>query len=492
MKQLSWPNTIRLTLAIQYSSELILLFQRNALPAIEYLNITIENTHTTSFSSVNTPLSKRQLSQASLRETATHLRFLLLRYISLSEFIALIGSVNMPALEELTLVDMYDDTLDRISQFQELCSSPKFFALKNLHFSLYFPQEIEHTWKMSSFNYNHQWPFHNISSYTDEYYILDIDKRYFIPKVVFVIHNCSIDLLLHHKRYFHNSSFATHASAPVRTVRPRLVQWVCDQEYDAGKFRKALQIITSGHVRELRLTYLNKGTNTSMIPSCDVHWNLLLSHIRSVIFKIDTNSIPQYQRTFMVEQILDASPNLSSLQVAWTDFCHCSRKYPNLKHVHILLSGVPIKREPYFDTDRLNELVPHLSVLETGDALLMLNGHLIEFILSIGHRFDQLVYLTVNKNSKGQTGYARKLVFWKKLIAVTQEQLLHGHKVHCGYRVDENAANNSTDITQTTITLSSSSSASSVLSFDDQTTKMMMDILCIHLTILNNTGVCVN
>ena len=57
--------------------------------------------------------------------------------------------------------------------------------------------------------------------------------------------------------------------------------------------------------------------------------------------------------------------------------------------------------------------------------------------------------------------------------------------------IDENAANNSTDITQTTITLSSSSSASSILSFDDQTTKIVMDILCIHLTILNNTGVCV-
>ncbi|UJR16750.1 hypothetical protein I4U23_003650 [Adineta vaga] len=39
MEQLSWPNTVQLTLSIQYFSELKLLFQHNALPAIEYMNI---------------------------------------------------------------------------------------------------------------------------------------------------------------------------------------------------------------------------------------------------------------------------------------------------------------------------------------------------------------------------------------------------------------------------------------------------------------------
>jgi hypothetical protein len=109
MRQLSWPNTIQLTLSIQHSSELKLLFQHNALPAIEYLNITIENLHTNLPSNINISA----LNKDSLRETAnggTHLKILILRYITLHDAIILIGSLTMPLLEELILIDMYDDS----------------------------------------------------------------------------------------------------------------------------------------------------------------------------------------------------------------------------------------------------------------------------------------------------------------------------------------------------------------------------------------------
>jgi hypothetical protein len=109
MEQLSWPNTVRLTLSIQHPSELRLLFQHNGLPAIEYLNITIENLQTIASCKV----SNTQLSEDSLRETTnggTHLKVLILRYISLNDVIILISSIAMPALEELILIDMYDDS----------------------------------------------------------------------------------------------------------------------------------------------------------------------------------------------------------------------------------------------------------------------------------------------------------------------------------------------------------------------------------------------
>ncbi|CAF1249611.1 unnamed protein product [Adineta ricciae] len=123
--------------------------------------------------------------------------------------------------------------------------------------------------------------------------------------------------------------------------------------------------------------------SASTISRCDAHWNLSLNHTRSITFKINTDSVQHCQRTSMVEQILDASPKpkLSSLVMAWMDFRHCSRKYHNLKYVHLLLSGIYIQCEPCFDIDRLDELVPHLSVLKTSDAVLMLNEHLIEFTL---------------------------------------------------------------------------------------------------------------
>ncbi|CAF4598086.1 unnamed protein product, partial [Rotaria magnacalcarata] len=39
---LDWIHTVRLTLSLQHSSELILLFMPAALPLLEHLNVTIE------------------------------------------------------------------------------------------------------------------------------------------------------------------------------------------------------------------------------------------------------------------------------------------------------------------------------------------------------------------------------------------------------------------------------------------------------------------
>ncbi|CAF3291279.1 unnamed protein product [Rotaria socialis] len=63
-----WPNTIQLTLSILHSSELVLLLQRNALPTIEHLSVTNED-------------------------------------ISVA---LLLGSLAMPLLEKLILIDLYN------------------------------------------------------------------------------------------------------------------------------------------------------------------------------------------------------------------------------------------------------------------------------------------------------------------------------------------------------------------------------------------------
>jgi hypothetical protein len=88
----------------------MLLLQRNALPAIEYLNVTNEELHTALPLGVSKSVPDIRLSEHGLHERAdgTRLRFLLLRYITLSDVIILIGSLTMPLLEKLILVDMYD------------------------------------------------------------------------------------------------------------------------------------------------------------------------------------------------------------------------------------------------------------------------------------------------------------------------------------------------------------------------------------------------
>jgi hypothetical protein len=110
MQPLCWPNTVQLTLSIQRPSELMLLLQCNALPAIEHLNVTNEELHTALPLGVSKSVPYIRLSEHGLREGAdgTRLRFLLLRYITLSDVIILIGSLTMPLLEKLILVDMYD------------------------------------------------------------------------------------------------------------------------------------------------------------------------------------------------------------------------------------------------------------------------------------------------------------------------------------------------------------------------------------------------
>ncbi|UJR35439.1 hypothetical protein I4U23_028196 [Adineta vaga] len=427
MEQLSWPSTIQLTLSIQYPSELALLFQNNALPAIEYLNITIENPQTVASCKV----SNTQRSKDSLRETTTggaHLRVLILHNATLNDVIMLIGSLTLPVLEELILIDMYDD---------KLCTSTHLPALKNLHFSLCFPQEIEHAWRMSSFNFNRQWPFDNINYYTDERHVYVWETGGYITKIVLVIYNCPVNLLYHHKRTFYNHGFATNVSAPIRTIRRRLVQWTCGQKYDAEQFNKTLQIVASGHVNELHLTYLDEQMNISTIPNGDLPWNLSLNHLRSITFNIDSNSIKNCERIVMVERILDASPNLSSLVVSWRDFRQCSRKYLNLKHVHLLLNGQYDNPKRYINICQLHELVPHLSLLETSGGVMKQNEDLVEVIVNISHQFEQLVYLVLNKSCCYRSTDKQKLKFNNALIAATHEKIFHGYNIHFRFHLND-------------------------------------------------------
>jgi hypothetical protein len=109
MEPLCWPNTVKLTLSIQQSSELVLLFKRDALPIVEHLNVTNEALRF-GLLHQHKPVPNIHLSDHDLRQICdgTRLRSLLLRNIALNDVIVLIGSLNMPLLEKLTLIDSYD------------------------------------------------------------------------------------------------------------------------------------------------------------------------------------------------------------------------------------------------------------------------------------------------------------------------------------------------------------------------------------------------
>jgi hypothetical protein len=110
MQPLHWPNTIKLTLSIQHPSEFTRLLQRGALPAIEHLNITNEQVPIALSLRRDKPVSHIPLCEHDLRQMAdgSRLRSLIIRYIAFGDLIVLIGSLTMPLLEKLILIDLYD------------------------------------------------------------------------------------------------------------------------------------------------------------------------------------------------------------------------------------------------------------------------------------------------------------------------------------------------------------------------------------------------
>ncbi|CAF1360153.1 unnamed protein product [Rotaria sordida] len=291
-----WPNTVQLTLSIQCSNELILLLQRNTLPSIEQLSVTNEELHIPLLLNEGKSASGIRLCKHDLRERldGTRLRYLLLRYLSLSDVVILLGSLTMPLLENMILVDLYDYTLDHVGKFQEL----------NASMTLRYPS------------------------------------------------------------------------------------------------------------------------------SCD----LLFRHLRSLTFNFLSKSISKLERVTIIKQILDASPNLSHLVVPWEDFRECSHSYLNLRHVNLILERLYPEPIEYFNVDQLAQLVPYLCSLETSREIIKLNENLVQFIWKIIHRFDQLVYLIVNKDCLYRSKHEKQKIFEERLLAVGHNQLFNCNNIKIEFR----------------------------------------------------------
>ena len=105
MAPLYLPNTHRLTLSIQYASELELLLRRNVTPVLEHLSVTIERMDLVVIQASESPV---RLCEQNLRQKAdgTRLRTLFIRHIAFEDLIVLLDSLSMPSLETLTLIDV--------------------------------------------------------------------------------------------------------------------------------------------------------------------------------------------------------------------------------------------------------------------------------------------------------------------------------------------------------------------------------------------------
>jgi len=170
-----------------------------------------------------------------------------------------------------------------------------------------------------------------------------------------------------------------------------------------------------------------------MVSSYPSDSGLSLHHLRSMTFEFESESIKRSQRVTIVKQILDASPNLSYLKVAWMDFRHCLQTYSNLKQVHLLLDRLYPEPKQHVNIRRLTQLAPHIRCLETSGANIMFKKKLVKFVLKIIREFHHLVNLALNKNSLCQSKEEKKIKFKEALIAAGNGKLFNANKIEIKY-----------------------------------------------------------
>ena len=80
-----------------------------------------------------------------------------------------------------------------------------------------------------------------------------------------IVYTRPINVILQHKRIFHNHYWATHVSASNKTTRRRSIQWVCDETDRSNQFLQTLQAIAGDHVDKLDVHWPEKLFHTTMI-----------------------------------------------------------------------------------------------------------------------------------------------------------------------------------------------------------------------------------
>ena len=271
LNELYWIYTKRLTLSIQHTSELFDLFQSNSLPVLEYLYVTIEQMDFTVSQSCLEQLDKLNYSTnlVGLRK----LRTLIIRYIHLKDLIILINCFTMESLENLTLIDIYDQSnvidsffVNFISMYcfsirsyrsirSDICSTLKIRGLRNLYFSFRFPESIEKIWQENSFVNRNQWPLNNLGYFKDECLMKTMDRFGYIQQTFFIVLTYPIEILLEYTRIIHNHSFANHLDySMIRNQSFHLI-WTSNQIDRSNQFIKTLQTIAGKRITSMDIKY---------------------------------------------------------------------------------------------------------------------------------------------------------------------------------------------------------------------------------------------
>ncbi len=102
--ELYWPNTVHLSLFIEKTNDLFSLHP-HALPILDHLYVTILKSGKCFMNNIESNLQEK-----GPMNTTHRLRSLQLHHISLGDLLIFVSTVNMPLLEKLTLIEVYDNS----------------------------------------------------------------------------------------------------------------------------------------------------------------------------------------------------------------------------------------------------------------------------------------------------------------------------------------------------------------------------------------------
>ena len=138
----NWPNTVRTSVYVKNLNDLYILVNHQKLSRLEDLSVT--------FIKQNQQQLEENFQEIKFANITSHLRSLTLRSMSLDDLLVFLQSIQMPFLNELILIDIYDNTLRYLPDFQHFLQSKENFprlCLSSVQFLFRFPGELVSEWK---------------------------------------------------------------------------------------------------------------------------------------------------------------------------------------------------------------------------------------------------------------------------------------------------------------------------------------------------------
>ncbi|CAF1357040.1 unnamed protein product [Adineta ricciae] len=322
---------------------------------------------------------------------SSHLRTLVVRHLALDQVTMLLQHLDLPVLNKLTLVNIFDDTLTHCEEFRRVFNRDRLPALKTLHFLLRFPAHLHDTFQATVLNtFDGLWPFGQVALHLDEYLVISrFDKE--VTKTVLLFYTLPLDTLLRYTRTVHNHSFVEYSTG----IRQRSLKWRCNQTDSASQVTSTLNKLASGQISTLHFSFDKIKTLFTMDKFCPEQ---CFPRLRSVIFHFEPDFRHESARFHLVDQILHSSPRLEHLAVKWSDLRCCSRSNVNVKYLCLKLYEHSSDPNRLVDIGLISQLLPNLHSLETSYGHFAFNENLITFIVRLVDTFDQLVELIINSH----------------------------------------------------------------------------------------------